>query len=76
MHPDLTLNGFNQDSRRLRSGRPHHRIEIPERHRIEAFNLRSEAFEIFGASPRRNGGKGAAMKGPFEGDQPVTFRRA
>ena len=49
---DLALDRLDQDARGLRTGRTLHRVEIAERHLIEAVDLRAEAFEIFRRAAR------------------------
>ena len=52
------------------------RFKIAERHLVEAFDLRSKAFEIFLLSARRDGRQRAPVKRAFERDQAVALRRA
>ena len=50
------------------------RVEIAERHLIEAFDDRAEAFEIFFLSAGRERRERAAVEGAFECDDADAFR--
>src|SRR5205807_10633859 len=53
-----------------------HRLEIAERHLIEAIERRSKTFQIFGRSRRSQRRERSPVERAFEGDDAVTLRMA
>ena len=61
-------------ARGLRADRRLDRLEIAERHLVEAFERRPEAFEIFRIAAGRERRQRAAVEGALEGDDAVALR--
>ena len=59
----LALHRFDQDAGGLRPDGGLQRIVVAKGHLIEAFDLRPEAFEIFGLAAGGDGGQRAAVEG-------------
>ena len=75
-HAALAHDRLDHDRRGLGADGALHRVEIGERHLIEAVDRRAETFEIFllpGGGERR---QRAAVEGALESDDPVAFRKA
>ena len=70
----LALDRLDHDRRRLRPDRRLDRLEVAERHLVEALRRRAEAFQVFrvaGGGERR---QRAAVEGAGEGDDAVRAR--
>ena len=52
------------------------RLMVAERHLVETLDLGAEAVDVFLLAAGRDGGEGAAVESPFEGDQPVALGMA
>src|ERR1700730_14474711 len=74
--PAFALNRFDQDCAGLRTDRGLHRLDIAERHRVEALDPGTEALEIFGIARRRDRRECPPMKSPGESDDAELFRMA
>src|SRR5580700_2690976 len=72
--PAFALNRFDQDCAGLRTDRGLHRLDIAERHRVEALDPGTEALEIFGIARRGDRRERASVKRPGESDDAVLFR--
>ena len=72
-HATLALDRLDQDRGGLRADRLLHRLEIAERHLVEAFDHRAEAFEIFLLSARRERRERAAVERALEGDDAIAL---
>ena len=71
-HAALALDRLDQDRGGVRTDRLLHRLEIAERHLVEAVDHRAEAFEVFLLSAGRERRERAAMEGALEGDDAVA----
>ena len=64
----LALDRLDQDRRGLRADRRLERLEVAERHLVEAFDLRPKAFEVFRLAAGGERRQRAAVEGALEGD--------
>ena len=72
-HAALALDRLDQDRGRVRSDDLLHRLEVAERHLVEALDHRAEAFEIFLLSAGRERRERAAVEGALEGDDAIAL---
>ena len=72
-HAALALDRLDQDRGRLRPDRLLDRLEIAERHLVEALDHRAEAFEVFLLSARRERRERAAVERALEGDDAIAL---
>ena len=72
-HAALAHDRLDQDAGGLRPDRFLDRLEIGERHLVEAVDRRAEAFEIFLVAGRGDRRQRAAVEGAFEGDDAVAL---
>ena len=73
-HAALAHDRLDQNRRGLGADRAFGRVEIAERHLIEAVDHRAEPFEIFLLSAGGERRQRAAVEGALESDDAVTFR--
>ncbi len=75
-HAAFALHRFDQDGAGLGADRRARRIQVAERHLVEAVDLRAEAGQVLLLVARRDGRQRAPVEAAFEGDDPVAFRMA
>src|SRR5262245_15598445 len=75
-YPAFALNRLDQDRRSLRSDGALDRLDVVERHLIEAVDDGAEAFQIFLLPARGERRQGTAVKRARESDDAITFRAA
>ena len=71
----LALDRLDQDRRGLRADRRLRRLQVAERHLVEAVDLRAEAFEVFLLAAGGERRQRAAVEGAFEGDDAKALGR-
>ncbi len=72
----LALHRLDHDRRRFRPDRGLGGGEVAERHMVEAFDRRPEAFEVFRVAAGGEGRQRAAVEGAAEGDDAPALRVA
>ena len=72
-HAAFALDRLDQDGGGLRADRRLDRLEVAERHLVEAVDRRAEAFEIFLLAAGRERRQRAAVERALEGDDAVAL---
>ena len=72
----LALDRLDHDRRRLRTDRRLDRLDVAERHLVEALGDRAEAFEVFRVAGGGERGQRPAVEGAGEGDDAVALGMA